>query len=975
MPEPASPDFAVTVTEGRHAVAAGAENDEFAWTTYHAVGGMLVTETPRAASVGLIRVLLALWPILANGAIEVRWLAAGGQVKCAILVRASADDTDVARGECEKRLEAAFDIASSLMHGWGLQPLGVDSLRDTLAPFDVVEGGDLLRREIDVALSSGDEADVPLLVGANPQELDLLVAMLADSEAPVVVSLAAAPTAIDEAERSVLHAELVALERTLVGAAQSERDERDVDAETPTARLAAAAQILQRRIGATERVGFLRLSLASAAPMSLALLASAQEALAATPVALEWIPAAEPSEREVFSANLETLGFTPWGVQAEEQPGHETVNDCYLASLEEILSELIVPAADGFLPLAHQMVDPVPRPVHKAVPHEGRVVGVSLDDPRRRVALSEADRTRHAYVVGQTGTGKSTLLLNLALQDIEAGLGTCVIDPHGDLVDAILERFPQERVDDVVLFDPGDTQRFIGLNPLEASGPIERDFVVQQLIGMLYRIYDPGHTGIIGPRFEHWFRNAALTVMAHPDGGVLLDIPRVFTNDRFLAERLQYVSDPVVRSFWIDEMGQIADFHKSEILGWFTSKFGAFNTNAAMRGILSQRQSTISITDVMDNGQVLLVKLPRGALGEINAMWLGMILISKIQMAALGRTDRPISERMLFNLYVDEFQNFAYTDFDALIAEARKYGLALTLAHQHVAQLSDAIRSAVFGNISTWMLFRMGLADAELLEDDLEGFSARDLSRLPNRRCIVRTTIDGSPVPPFDIATLAPDTREPNRERADSLIALSSLKYGRSAAIVEAEYRSEWTGNGKARAANAESAESAPVADAGTGQPSAEAAERLMQLEDAWHAARQSAEIGDIFNAARELAEALVAAGRTDDALGVLEEALECVGSGPGHPALRRALVRDIARFGAAEHPRRVGLALARCLFVADDAQAEQGWAFVSTILSELDPAADVRTFSNLFSHMEELAARPTRPTWDELDADPVFKP
>jgi len=1016
--------FATSVVSDHRPVALSAESECATWATHHAVGGLTIAETPRSDPAGLARLLLALWPLLDDGAIEVRWLASEGQVSCAILLRTSGDDDQVARGECVKRLEAARELAASLMHGWTLTPLDDASLGLLIDPFEFVDAGDLIRNEVDVALADGGEADIPLLLSIDPSEIGLLVTTLARSPYPTVVSLAAAPVELDEAERAVLHAELATLERAVVDSSIAGANDapRGDAANTPASRLSVAAHILQRRVIATERVGFLRVSLASAGPISLALLTSAQEALSATPVALDWSPATETAEREVFSANLRTVGFTPWGVQVAEQPGHESVNDCYLASLEEIVSELVVPLADGFLPLAHRMLDPVPRPVPKSVPHDGRVVGVSLYDPTRRVALAEEDRTRHTYVVGQTGTGKSTLLLNLALQDIEAGLGTCVIDPHGDLVDAILERFPKERADDLVLFDPTHSDRVVGLNPLEATTPAEKDFVIQQLIGMLYRIYDPEHSGIIGPRFEHMVRNGALVVMAQPDGGTLMDLPRVFTDNAFMAQCLAHVDDPVVRSFWIHEQGRTSDFHQSEVLGWFTSKFGAFSTNAAMRGILSQRESGFELAEIMDSGKVLLVKLPRGVLGEINAMWLGMILISKIQMAALGRADRPPAERRLFSLYVDEFQNFAYTDFDALIAEARKYGLALTLAHQHVAQLTPVIRSAVIGNVATWMLFRMGLADAELLEDDVDGFSARDLARTANRRCVVRTSVEGNPAPPFDIATLSPDTREPNPELAEALAKLAMLKYGRSAELVELEFRARWRDGAPPKiepteesredvgvtSAAADASDLGSDAGAAVGTPDTAAGEPAtgeagagaagaaadgvdQALDDAsssdtmspaapediprllakWDYACDARDTGLVSSAGRKLAGAYAAAGRDDEALSVLEAALAIVGPAEEELSTRRTLVRAIVASAQATHPRRAMLALAKVLF--SGGSSDDAWVFIHGQMGKMSEVADRQALMDGWNRIEELNEADTRPTWDELDADPVF--
>jgi hypothetical protein len=991
--------FATRVVAHEIASAFSAESDTVLWKSQSAIGGFSIEQTPRGNEGELARFLMSMWPLLDQGAVEVRWLASAGNVRCALFMRASDADADTARGECAKRLQAAEHLATSILTGWSLAPLDDAALESLLEPFEAVDAGDLVRREIEVELGEDAETDVPLLLGVNPNELGLLVEELARSEHPAVVSLAAAPVELDEAELAVLHSELASLERSVVGEQVAHHEDYpSYRHDTPASRLSLAAQILQRRIIATERVGFLRVSLASAGPISLALRAAAQDALSAIPEALAWVPAFEPADREVFSANLRTIGFTPWGVQAAEQAGHENVNDCYLASLDEIVSELVVPIADGFMPLAHTMVDPAPRPVHSSVAREGRVIGFSAEDPRRGVALSEGERTRHTYVVGQTGTGKSALLLNLALQDIEAGQGVCVVDPHGDLVDAILERYPRSRSEDLVLVDPSDRDRIIGLNPLEPVSDAA-DMLIQQLIGMLYRIYDPFHTGIIGPRFEHWFRNAAETAIAHPDGGVLMDIPRLFTDDRFLASRLQYVQDPAIRSFWIEELGATSDFHKSEMVGWFIGKFGAFNSNEVMRGIVGQRKSTIDIPGIMDESRVLLVKLPRGLLGEINAMWLGMMLISKIQMSALGRASRAPGDRRLFNLYVDEFQNFAYTEFDSLIAEARKYGLALTLAHQHVGQLTAQIRDAVIGNVATWVLFRMGLADAEVLQSDIEGFSARDLAKLQNRRCVVRTSVDGNPVPPFDILTLDPDRWPVNSVVAESLTQLSQLKYGVGREVVDAEYARRWEGSISARSEKSAEqpdapsmpepeTESAPDSTSalastpdlvpateppaydGPDAPPSRTPDDIPRLLARWNMALDSLEPGAMFNAARDLAHAYVADGRADQAVTVLCDAHQHIDVG-GHFALRRALVVHAARIGGPGQTRVVMRMFALEMLAQDG--ADELWSQVYQYMGKVSGAVPDSELRGYFDRLEAIATGHEQTTWADLLKDPMF--
>lgn len=423
------------------------------------------------------------------------------------------------------------------------------------------------------------------------------------------------------------------------------------------------------------------------------------------------------------------------------------------------------------------------------VPDEGVVIGHSIYRGEDNVIrISENDRRRHLYILGQTGTGKSTSMINMIISDIREGKGICYIDPHGqDLEEHVLPYIPKERAEDVIIFDASDVQRPLGLNLFTAKTPEQKDFVINEAISMLYRLYDPGHTGIMGPRFEHWFRNAALALMAGPTPGTFIEVPRIFTDDKFLAEKLQYVTDPVVRNFWINEMGQTSDYHKSEMLGWFVGKFGAFMTNTTMRNILGQSQSSIDIRKAMDEGKIILVKLAKGQIGEINMQLLGMILVAQIQMAAMARADVPENERRDFYLYVDEFQNFATDSFAAILSEARKFRLNLIVANQFIGQLTDEIRDAVFGNVGSLMCFRVGNDDAEYMAKQFAPlFSQQDLINIENYNSITKILIDSKPTRPFSLSgyNYPPGS---SKEIGDAVRQLSRLKYGRPRDIVDAE--------------------------------------------------------------------------------------------------------------------------------------------------------------------------------------------
>lgn len=422
------------------------------------------------------------------------------------------------------------------------------------------------------------------------------------------------------------------------------------------------------------------------------------------------------------------------------------------------------------------------------IPAEGLLLGYNVfRGSKKPIRLDLIDRQRHMYVVGQTGTGKSTFLENLALQDMLSGNGFAFIDPHGDVAEKLLSMVPKERTEDVIYFCPADMDYPMGLNMFEFHNNEQKDFLIQEAINMLYKLYDPQRQGIIGPRYEHWFRNAALTVMSNPAGGTFIDIPKVFTDKSYERELKQYVTDQTVLDFWNKEMAQTSDYHKSEVLGWFVSKFGAFLSNEMMRNIIGQTQSSFDLRDVMDNKKILIVNLSKGRTGELNSKLLGMIFVMKFQAAAMSRANVDEKDRVDFCLYVDEFQNFSTDSFATIMSEARKYHLNLIVANQFTTQLTEEIRDAVFGNMGTIVAFRVGQNDVESLSRYFQPlFDGDDLLRVPNFNTIVRTLVGGVPTQPFSMATLPP-LGKPNPKLGSALKQLSAAKYGRPKAKVEAE--------------------------------------------------------------------------------------------------------------------------------------------------------------------------------------------
>jgi TraM recognition site of TraD and TraG len=458
------------------------------------------------------------------------------------------------------------------------------------------------------------------------------------------------------------------------------------------------------------------------------------------------------------------------------------LNSVELATLFHLPDQNSIPTSQVQRQMAKQVDGPT------QVMDEGFLLGYNeFRSVKKQIRLSTNDRRRHTYMIGQTGTGKSKLLENLAFQDMMDGKGFAFIDPHGDSVDELLGMVPKERVEDVIYFSPADMDNPIGLNLFEFENQDQRDFLIQETLAMLYRLYDPGHTGIIGPRYEHWFRNAALTIMSDPNGSTFIDVPQVFNDQAFTDEKMKYVTDRTVLDFWNKEMAQTSDANKSEVLGWFVSKFGAFLSNEMMRNVIGQTKSGFNLRDIMDNKKILLVNLAKGRTGELNSQLLGMIFVMKFQAAAMGRANIPESERQDFALYVDEFQNFATDSFESILSEARKYRLNLVLANQFMTQLTDKIREAIIGNIGTVISGRIGITDAELLQKKFAPtFDAEDLTKLPNFQTIASVMINNVPSAAFSMSLLPP-MGTTNPQLRDALKKLSAAKYGRPRALVEKE--------------------------------------------------------------------------------------------------------------------------------------------------------------------------------------------
>lgn len=427
-------------------------------------------------------------------------------------------------------------------------------------------------------------------------------------------------------------------------------------------------------------------------------------------------------------------------------------------------------------------------PAPLSLPQAGALLGVNAyRGNETMIRLSPEDRLRHLYIIGQTGTGKTGLMKSMILQDIKNGDGCCFIDPHGTDILDILAGVPPERYEDVIYFDPADLSRPFGLNFLEydASRPEQKTFIVNELLMIFRRLYGDVPESM-GPAFEQYFRNATQLVMEDPkSGSTILDIARVLSNRDFREEKLAKSMNPIVNQFWTDIATKAGgDAALENIVPYITNKFDDFTANDFIRPIVGQQESSFRFREVMDRKKILLINLSKGRLGEKNANLLGLIIVGKLFMAALSRADNPRAEHPPFYLYIDEFQNVTTDSIPGILSEARKYKLALSVAHQFLNQIDEKTRAAVFGNVGNMAVFRVGEEDAEFFAKQFAPvFEALDFVKIENRNAYVKILAQGVPQKPFDMRT--PDLPSLNLAQVDDLIHLSALTYGRDRGTIE----------------------------------------------------------------------------------------------------------------------------------------------------------------------------------------------
>lgn len=426
---------------------------------------------------------------------------------------------------------------------------------------------------------------------------------------------------------------------------------------------------------------------------------------------------------------------------------------------------------------------------------------------RRAFGIKVDDRRRHVYVIGKTGVGKTTFLENMVIQDIQNGQGLAVVDPHGDFASGMLDYVPPGRVNDVIYFDPSDAEYPIAFNVLETVGPDdprfaqEKNLVSSGLIGVFKKLWADSW----GPRLEYILRNTILALIDSP-GNTLLGIMRVLVDKDFRKQIVDNIRDPVVKSFWVDEFAQYNERFRSEAISPIQNKVGQFLSSSIIRNVLGQPKSTIDLREVMDEGKVFIMDLSKGKIGEDNAALLGAMMITKIQLAAMDRARMAEEERRDFYLYVDEFQNFATESFAAILSEARKYRLNITIAHQYITQMEEPVRDAVFGNVGTMACFRVGAFDAEFLEREyMPHFTQTDLVNLDKYNAYIRLMIDGTASKPFSMSTIPFGSLWSKYDGREKILRVSRERFGRPRTAVE-EKISRWSGATFRHAAEEESA-------------------------------------------------------------------------------------------------------------------------------------------------------------------------
>lgn len=426
-------------------------------------------------------------------------------------------------------------------------------------------------------------------------------------------------------------------------------------------------------------------------------------------------------------------------------------------------------------------------------PSENRInffAQTNFRDRKTRFGIKREDRPQHVYIIGKSGVGKTKLMENMVIDDIQAGEGVGVIDPHGEFAERILRYIPAERIDDVVYFNPSDNEYPIGFNPLESVGGEYRHLVASGIMSVFKKIWPD----VWSARMEYILNNTLLALLEFPNS-TILETMRMLAEKGYREKVVKQLEDPVIKSFWENEFARYTDRYAVEAVAAIQNKIGQFISNPLIRNIIGQPKSTISIRRIMDEGKILVANLSRGKIGEDNASLLGAMLVTKLQQAAMSRVDIPEAQRRDFYLYIDEFQNFQTESFAVVLSEARKYRLCLTLAHQYIEQLDEKVRSAIFGNVGTLVCFRVGPEDAEFLEKEFAPeFNINDLLNLGRANIYIKLLIDGIVSSPFSAEVLPAITvfSPPQESIAELIIEQSRRQYGVPKVAIEKKIIESW---------------------------------------------------------------------------------------------------------------------------------------------------------------------------------------
>ncbi|MBI3332201.1 type IV secretion system DNA-binding domain-containing protein [Candidatus Peregrinibacteria bacterium] len=508
-------------------------------------------------------------------------------------------------------------------------------------------------------------------------------------------------------------------------------------------------------------------------------------------------------------------GFTTSEVRQTAQIPFGFQKTPYILSVEELATlwhvpNIFVKTPNLDIVTSKKLEPPVDLPIPEASDEELTILGEAVFRGRRtKFGIRPDDRRRHMYIIGKTGMGKSTLLENMIFSDIHQGRGVAVIDPHGDLVDAVLRFVPPSRTNDVVLFEPADKDFPLSFNMLVARNPEQRALICSGMMSVFKKLWPDVWSG----RMEYILRNALLALI-ETEGNSMLGILRIFTDDNFRKKILEHVEDHLVKTFWEVEYQSWSEKYRTEAIAAIQNKIGQLLSAPLIRNIVGQVQSTLDIRHAMDTGKIILVNLSKGKLGEDNSAFLGSMLVTKFQLDAMSRADVPESERKDFYLYVDEFQNFATESFATILSEARKYRLNLTMANQYVNQLligdkSTVLRDAVFGNVGSLACFQVGSDDAEPLSLQFEEMVLqKDILSLPKYHAYMRLMIKGIPSKPFSLQTLAPPTFEQDEGRVETIRKMSRERYTERREVVEDKI-GKWAASARTNMEGAKSAEKA----------------------------------------------------------------------------------------------------------------------------------------------------------------------